>query len=451
MENGTMTQRNAHGRARLGIAALGFAGMIGFTTSVAAANMLFILDGSNSMWGQVDGVPKIETAKNVLGNLLRDLPEGTRAGFMAYGHTTDGTCKDVQLISGIGTEPPAALAEKIRAITPRGKTPIAYALRESEAAFAEHVDEQNYVVLISDGVETCLGDPCAAAADLANKGYNVKVHVVGFDVSAEERKQLECIAENGNGRYFNASTVAGFAQAIEDVKVETVAAPAAPAPQVAQAGPIFFDDFDGEALRDHWEVLNPNEDAYIVEDGELLLVAAGNRSLQKGDIENMLRLKSPMPKGNWVATIKFRAAYQTGVEAVYLALYDDTENFIAASEQAWSYYSGVRGARVFLNGVKRKKGKESKFSKQVWGGADGIPFDSESSPNPFLLRITKKGRTYTSSILLDAKDGAGNWIDLESFTVLRQKGRLTIAAAQSGDVEGETTAFIDWVKIEPLK
>ncbi len=443
-----MTERRCFRRRAFGLAALGLAGALGFTSSVAAANMLFILDGSNSMWGQVDGVPKIETAKNVLGNLLRNLPEGTRAGFMAYGHTTDGTCKDVQLISGIGAEPPEALAEKIRAITPRGKTPIAYALKQSEAAFAGFVDEQNYVVLISDGVETCLGDPCAAAAELASKGYNVKVHVVGFDVSADERKQLECIAENGKGRYWNASTVADFTRAIEDVKKETVAAPA---PQVAQAETIFFDDFDGDALKDHWELLNPNEDAYIVEEGELLLVAAGNRNLQKGDIENMIRLKSPMPKGNWVATVKFRTGYQTGREAVYLALYADTENFIAASDQAWSYFSGLEGARLFLNGVKRKKGKETKFSKKVWGGSSGVAFDAESPPNPILLRITKKGRTYTPAIMLEAKDGSGKWIELESFTDLRQKGRLTIAAGQSGNVEGETTTFIDWVKIEPLK
>ena len=72
------------------------------TTGAAAANMLFILDGSNSMWGQVDGVAKIETAKNVLGDLLADLPQDTKVGLMAYGHRAEGDCNDVETLAGIG-------------------------------------------------------------------------------------------------------------------------------------------------------------------------------------------------------------------------------------------------------------------------------------------------------------------------------------------------------------
>ena len=65
--------------------------LLGFApASAATTNMLFILDGSNSMWGQVDGVAKIETAKQVLGKLLSDLPAATQVGLVAYGHRLRG-------------------------------------------------------------------------------------------------------------------------------------------------------------------------------------------------------------------------------------------------------------------------------------------------------------------------------------------------------------------------
>jgi len=430
------------------LAAVGLIGAMGLGAPVAgasAANMLLILDGSNSMWGQVDGVAKIETAKSVLGGLLRDLPADTRVGFMAYGHTEDGTCEDVRMVSDIGSEGADAVIAKIDAITPRGKTPIAKALRQSEAAFEKFVDEPNYVVLISDGIETCLGDPCAAAGDLVAKGLDVKVHVVGFDVSADEREQLECIADAGHGRYFHASSTDGFRQAVEEVRQVAVAAPPPPV-QLAQ-GPYFLDEFEGGELQGHWEVLNENPDAYIVEDGKLLIVATGSAALAKGNVENMLRLTQPMPKGDWVATVKFSMNYQTGREAPFLALYDDGENLMAAYSSSWSYYGGVSGARLYIAGEKVTKGKKTSFSQVIWGGASGVAFDEESAPNPFLIRITKKGRVYTPAVLLEGVDGA-KWVEHESFTVLRQKGNLAVGILQQENVKGETTMFVDWVKIE---
>ena len=179
------------------------------TPAWAQSNLLFILDGSNSMWGQVDGVAKIETAKEVLVDLLGNLPPDTKVGLMAYGHRSKEDCSDVEILSPIGAKDPAALASDLQSIVPKGKTPIAFALEMSFDAFAD-AEANNSVVLISDGIETCGGDPCDVAAKLSQRGVNVRVHVVGFDVSAEERQQLECIADAAGGRYFNAADTGGF-------------------------------------------------------------------------------------------------------------------------------------------------------------------------------------------------------------------------------------------------
>ena len=55
--------------------------------------------------------------------------------------------------------------------------------------------DNNSIVLISDGIETCGGDPCAVAKKLTKDNIDFKVHVVGFDVSKKAKEQLECIAK----------------------------------------------------------------------------------------------------------------------------------------------------------------------------------------------------------------------------------------------------------------
>jgi Ca-activated chloride channel family protein len=106
------------------------------TMARAETNLLFIMDGSNSMWGQIDQTAKMETAKTTLSKLVTDLPKDAKVGLMAYGHRKEGDCKDVELLSGLGETSAEALAGKIKTLQPTGKTPIAFALEQSKVAFA---------------------------------------------------------------------------------------------------------------------------------------------------------------------------------------------------------------------------------------------------------------------------------------------------------------------------
>lgn len=197
-----------------------------------AGDLVFVLDASGSMWGQVDGVAKITTARSVLSALLGDLPEGTRAALVSYGDQRERDCSDVTVVAAPGALAPAALAERLAGIQPKGKTPIASSLERAGDLLGEATGGQ--IVLISDGIETCGGDPCATAAALAARGVDVRIHVVGFDVDDAARAQLACVAERGNGRYFDARDVRGFEDAIADVKQE-VAAPAPTRPMGLEA------------------------------------------------------------------------------------------------------------------------------------------------------------------------------------------------------------------------
>lgn len=218
----------------------------------------------------------------------------------------------------------------------------------------------------------------------------------------------------------------------------------------ARAEPLLLDEFDGDKLSAHWEVLNGDPEGYIVEDGKLLIIGASQGHLKSAKVPNIIRLKAAPPKGDWVATIKFTMPYQTGREAPFLAIYEDKDNHLAASTNAWSYYGGTRGARMYLSGWKRTKGKESSFDKVIWGGAKGKVFTAEQAPNPILLRITKKGRTYTPAYRLEGMKPA-KWVEHERLTVLRPKGSLAIGIFQAQKVKGETPLSVDWFKIEAVK
>jgi len=313
------------------------------------------------------------------------------------------------------------------------------------------------VVLISDGIETCEGDPCAVAGDLASAGINVKVHVVGFDISETDRRQLQCIADNGNGRYFSADSTAGFGEAIADVVTEVAKAAPAPQPEPRAEAPakteanteapdLFFDDFNGTELAAHWEIQNPDAGAYLVEDGHLLAVASGGASLDDGTIVNMFKLTEDLPKGDWVATMQFRMPYHTGREATFFGLYQDKDNHTIGMANAQSYYEDIRGARMFLSAQKVSKGKKTGFNKVIWGGASGQAYSVEDLPNPFVLRITKKGRSYTPAVRIQDGD-VGTWIEQESVTLLRPKGTLAFGIYQWQAVKGETPVYVDWVRI----
>ncbi|MCG8493561.1 MAG: VWA domain-containing protein, partial [Sneathiellales bacterium] len=79
--------------------------VLGAEKAAAATNdILFIVDGSGSMWGQIDGVAKIQTAKDTMTNLLDDVPSDSRIGLMTYGTNDKKSCDDVTLVNQFSTD-----------------------------------------------------------------------------------------------------------------------------------------------------------------------------------------------------------------------------------------------------------------------------------------------------------------------------------------------------------
>lgn len=425
--------------------------VLGITPSFAASNVLFILDGSGSMWGRIDGKPKIEVAKTVLEDVIKGLPESSKTGFMVYGHRSKNDCEDVELMIPVVGNSVDFIVKDLAAVQPKGKTPISFALEKSRMVFKPLKGQDNAVVLVSDGEETCGKDLCQVASELAAEGIGLKIHVVGFDVSENESRQLKCIADKGNGLYFSARNAQGLEDALAQVKKEVLQP--APAPEKE----ILFDDFDGEYLKDHWEVIHPNPDAYIVEDSGLLVIASGNAGFKSDRIENIFQLTTPLPKEDWVITGKIRVDFQTKKERPFMALYQDKDNvvYISLWESEWS--AAGEKAKIGLSFTKISKGKATQFTEKIWMKKSDDPnlhFSdaAKEMPQPLILRLQKKGRRYLAAAMLENAEKP-EWVEVEAFTLLRQKGNLAIGFFQDEDAKGsgESTVVFDSIRITAQK
>ena len=198
-----------------------------------AKDAILILDASGSMWGQIDGVNKIVIAKDVVEGLVRSIPSDQRLGFVAYGHRRKGDCKDIQTLAGIGTDR-GKLIDTLRALSPKGKTPLTQSV-EVAARTLNYTKNAATVILVSDGLENCDADPCALARTLEANGLDFTIHVVGFDVTREERGGLECLASETGGLFLTADTADQLSDALSEVAVALPAAvPEAAAPAEEQ-------------------------------------------------------------------------------------------------------------------------------------------------------------------------------------------------------------------------
>ncbi|TJW00983.1 MAG: VWA domain-containing protein [Mesorhizobium sp.] len=201
------------------------------TFGFAANKVIIILDASGSMWAQIDGKPKLEIARESLRTVLQSVPGDDEIGFMAYGHRQKGSCEDIELIVPPQAGSASAISAAADSMKFLGKTPLTAAVKQAAEAL-KYTEDKATVVLITDGLETCGGDPCALGKELEASGVDFTADVVGFGLTADEGKQIACLAENTGGKYIQASDE----KALQEALVETVAAPApAPAPEPAPA------------------------------------------------------------------------------------------------------------------------------------------------------------------------------------------------------------------------
>ena len=184
-------------------------------------SMEIILDSSGSMIATLDGRKKIDLAKEAFETTIAGInTELIQVAFRAYGFdssvekTQAASCPNTELLVDFGGEPQAIIT-KANSLEAYGYTPIAESLRLAGADLKPYANTHRTITLISDGKETCGGDPVAVLEELKKQGIDVQVHVIGFDIDAETRNQLQAIATAGGGKYFDASNAKGLVSSLQ--------------------------------------------------------------------------------------------------------------------------------------------------------------------------------------------------------------------------------------------
>ncbi|MFS0554928.1 vWA domain-containing protein [Brevibacillus sp. 179-C9.3 HS] len=173
-------------------------------------NVEIILDASGSMAGKMDGKSKMDAAKEAIKAFAETLPQEANVALRVYGNKGSGkdsdkalSCGSSELVYPLQKFDSQKLANSLDQFKPTGWTPIAHALQEAQKDLNGLAGEQNtnIIFLVSDGIETCNGDPVKAAKQLADSNITPVLNVIGFDVDGEGQKQLKAVAEAARGRY----------------------------------------------------------------------------------------------------------------------------------------------------------------------------------------------------------------------------------------------------------
>ena len=177
-----------------------------------------ILDASGSMLKRQDGQRRIDVAKQALLDLTHHaLPEGTPFALRVFGHREAGSCRtDLELpLQPLNAADAAAAIGSVEAMN-LAKTPIARSL-ELVKEDVQGREGQLIIILVTDGEETCGGDPKQAIESLRQAGVAVRVNIVGFGIDEFMLKEtFREWARVGGGRYFDAQGADDLSQGITE-------------------------------------------------------------------------------------------------------------------------------------------------------------------------------------------------------------------------------------------
>ncbi len=187
--------------------------------------ILFIFDDSFSMNGPWNSNIKIEVAKKVMGEFLdslKNLPD-LELALRCYGHTTffrpNRNCKDSKLEVAFASAKTNSekIKQRIQKLEPMGTTPIAYSLAQSIEDFTACGNCRNIVILITDGIEECDGNPCQVSIDMQKQGIFLRPFVIGVGLDVKFADVFACM-----GKFYDVSNEANFKDVLKLVLTESL-------------------------------------------------------------------------------------------------------------------------------------------------------------------------------------------------------------------------------------
>ncbi len=195
-------------------------------TTPKPVRILFVFDASKSMIARHQNSTRMDGAKNLFYRFVDSLGKDKSMQFALrmYGHTVKyppGDCKDSKLIVPFGPDNLALIKQKVSEAKPTGITPIEHSLTEAANDFKDN-KTNNIVIIITDGIEECGGDPCKARQKLMAKGIVFKPFIIGIGLSPEQIKTFECVGTFYD--YDNQSTFSTISTIIQQQKLNKTTA-----------------------------------------------------------------------------------------------------------------------------------------------------------------------------------------------------------------------------------
>lgn len=170
------------------------------------ADAILVVDASGSM-ASADphgNVSRIHRVRQAAREVVPEVAPIRNLGLMVYGGGETNGCSDIALKVAPAPDNTVPILNALRDLLPNGRTPLA----ESVARAAEALKFRQRaatIVLLTDGEESCGGDPCKLAERLRREGVRTQVHVIDYKAKfgADWRGTLQsrCLAETTGGRY----------------------------------------------------------------------------------------------------------------------------------------------------------------------------------------------------------------------------------------------------------
>jgi Ca-activated chloride channel family protein len=196
------------------------------------ANVMIVFDASGSMWAKFknEKQSKLVLTRSALRDALPRLHKDTRVGLSAFGHRRTNDCNDFEVLERLAPLDPARIAAATDRLNPKGRTPLALAIKEAMEEFGGAA--RGGIVLIHDDADNCQQDPCAAAAEGHKTNPGIAIHLVSVGMKPEEAQRVACVARITGGKLYDAQTPIEVATAMSDALI-AASGTAVPSPRPA--------------------------------------------------------------------------------------------------------------------------------------------------------------------------------------------------------------------------
>lgn len=224
--------------------------------------ILLIYDASNSMNARWQSASKMVISKRLIAEIVDSLSglDNVQLALRVYGHQSHYPpldCNDSKLEVPFSFGNGKKIVQVIKGLVPKGATPIAYSLTEAAKDFPPCDNCRNLIILITDGIEECGGDPCAASRFLQKQGISLKPFIIG--IGKDFSNEFQCV-----GEYFDASDENDFvrafeiviSQALNNTTAQVNLLDADGSPTVTNLNMTFYDHVSGNVVYNYVHTLN---------------------------------------------------------------------------------------------------------------------------------------------------------------------------------------------------